>query len=50
MFLTCLIICSFIERIFEELQRIPRSRDLRDVVEALKHVYKQQTPRFGVII
>ena len=37
--------------IFEELQRIPRSRDFRDVVEALKHVVKkQQTPRFGVII
>ena len=37
--------------IFEVLQRIPRSRDFRDVVEALKHVVnKQQTPRFGVII
>ena len=37
--------------IFEELQRIPRSRDFRDAVEALKHVVnQQQTPRFSVII
>ena len=37
--------------IFEELQRIPRSRDFRDAIEALKHVVnKQQTSRFGVII
>ena len=26
--------------IFEELERIPRSTDFRDVIEALKHVVK----------
>ena len=37
--------------IFEELQRILRSIDFRDVIEASKHVVnKQQNLRFGVII
>ena len=37
--------------IFEELQRILRSIDFRDVIEASKHVVnKQQTSRFRVII
>ena len=37
--------------IFEELERIPRSTDFRDVIVALKHVInKRQTSRFSVII
>ena len=37
--------------IFEELERIPRSTDFRDVIVALKHVVnKRQTSRFSVII
>ena len=37
--------------IFEELERIPRSTDFRDVTVALKHVVnKRQTSRFSVII
>ena len=37
--------------IFEELERIPRSTDIRDVIVALKHVVnKRQTSRFSVII
>ena len=37
--------------IFEEIEGITRSRDFKDVIEALKHVVnKQQTSRFRVIM
>ena len=37
--------------IFEELERILRSKDLRDVMKTSKQVVnKQQTSRFGVIV
>ena len=37
--------------VFEELERIPRTTDFRDVIVALTHVVnKRQTSRFSVII